>query len=256
MDRRGVHRASGRGIIADTGYGVGGALTGHVFSWDDEATLQARIADGVVGVTQSRPGYAWNFTLDFLRPRLREPSECAWPAPLSLPLHPPAPLDAAAFSSAWREATGYMAVGALGIAFLCMLTKRMHRALKACLRRRAILGIVSAGTSGGREKLQRGVGQPRPSKRRAQAASHFPPSSSEENLDSTGVELDSDEEAEVYSSRSAPIITRKPMPRKPKEKALLASGPVVPFRKARRGSRSCNSVDVNNESADEMLMRG
>lgn len=47
-----VHQASGRGIIADTGYGVGGVSMGHVASWDDEATLLARIADGVVAVTQ------------------------------------------------------------------------------------------------------------------------------------------------------------------------------------------------------------
>ena len=35
-----VHRASGKGIIADTGYGVGGASMGHVVGWDDEATLR------------------------------------------------------------------------------------------------------------------------------------------------------------------------------------------------------------------------
>lgn len=47
-----MHLATGKGIIADTGYGVGGGSTGHVASWDEEEILQLRIADGVVAVTQ------------------------------------------------------------------------------------------------------------------------------------------------------------------------------------------------------------
>ena len=43
----------GRGIIADTGYGVGGISMGHNEQWDDVRHLQDRIADGVVAVTQA-----------------------------------------------------------------------------------------------------------------------------------------------------------------------------------------------------------
>ena len=41
------------GVIADTGYGVGGASQGHDAGWDDPVNLRARIADGVVAVTQA-----------------------------------------------------------------------------------------------------------------------------------------------------------------------------------------------------------
>lgn len=60
-----------RGIIADVGYGVGGGpdQTG-VAAWNDLANLNARIADGVVAITNSLADYSWGSTLKTLRPRL------------------------------------------------------------------------------------------------------------------------------------------------------------------------------------------
>lgn len=60
-----------RGIIADVGYGVGGGpdQTG-VAAWNDLTNLNARIADGVVAITNSLADYSWGNTLKTLRPQL------------------------------------------------------------------------------------------------------------------------------------------------------------------------------------------
>lgn len=60
-----------RGIIADVGYGVGGGpdQTG-VAAWNDLTNLNARIADGVVGITNSLADFSWGNTLRTLRPQL------------------------------------------------------------------------------------------------------------------------------------------------------------------------------------------
>jgi len=60
-----------RGIIADVGYGVGGgADNAGIASWNDAANLNARIADGVVGITNTLADYSWGNTLKTLRPKL------------------------------------------------------------------------------------------------------------------------------------------------------------------------------------------
>ena len=48
-----VHAITGLGIIADTGYGIGGLSHGHDHRWDNMFNLRQRIADGVVAVTQA-----------------------------------------------------------------------------------------------------------------------------------------------------------------------------------------------------------
>lgn len=60
-----------RGIIADVGYGVGGGpdQTG-ISAWNDLTNLNARIADGVVAITNSLADYSWGNTLKTLRPQL------------------------------------------------------------------------------------------------------------------------------------------------------------------------------------------
>jgi hypothetical protein len=55
----GVHNASGKCIIADDGYGTGGGSTGHDATWDDPNNLKARIANGVVAITQKSPKTDW-----------------------------------------------------------------------------------------------------------------------------------------------------------------------------------------------------
>ncbi|HMI89043.1 MAG TPA: hypothetical protein VK550_33425 [Polyangiaceae bacterium] len=63
MTWAGVHRVTGKPILADTGYGAAGSPTGYDPVWDVVANINARIADGVVGVTQYSPGATWPTTL-------------------------------------------------------------------------------------------------------------------------------------------------------------------------------------------------
>ena len=65
---------TGRKIIADTGYGVGGGGTGHNSLYDNVADLTARIKDGVLGVSQVSADYTWGSVLRNIRPQL--PSIC------------------------------------------------------------------------------------------------------------------------------------------------------------------------------------
>lgn len=67
-----LHRLSGRGIIADTGYGVGGKSTTeqqpeHETAWLDPQHLRARIADGVIAVTFANPSSGWSERVNSLR---------------------------------------------------------------------------------------------------------------------------------------------------------------------------------------------
>jgi hypothetical protein len=70
MTWSGVHRVTGKPIIADTGYGVAGAPTGHDAQWDVAANINARIADGVVGISQYNPASAWATTIGQVRPQI------------------------------------------------------------------------------------------------------------------------------------------------------------------------------------------
>ncbi|NLG17264.1 MAG: carbohydrate-binding protein [Fibrobacter sp.] len=66
----GVVSASGKPIIADDGYGVGGGSTGHDPTWDDVNNLKARIADGVCAITQKSPNANWGSTINNLKSSL------------------------------------------------------------------------------------------------------------------------------------------------------------------------------------------
>ena len=70
MTWAGVHQVTGKPILADTGYGVAGSPTGHDPKWDVPANLNARIADGVVGITQYNPASTWPTTITQLRSQL------------------------------------------------------------------------------------------------------------------------------------------------------------------------------------------
>jgi hypothetical protein len=61
---------TGKPILADTGYGVAGTSTGHDAQWDSVANVNARIADGVVGVAQYNPSSNWASTIAQMRPNL------------------------------------------------------------------------------------------------------------------------------------------------------------------------------------------
>lgn len=65
-----VYAATGKPILADAGYDAGGAGTGHNTAWDVVANINARIADGVIGVTQMDAASNYAARLDTIRPQL------------------------------------------------------------------------------------------------------------------------------------------------------------------------------------------
>jgi hypothetical protein len=70
MTWAGVHSVTGKPILADTGYGVAGTSTGHDAQWDSVANINARIAEGVVGISQYNPNSSWASTIGQIRPQL------------------------------------------------------------------------------------------------------------------------------------------------------------------------------------------
>lgn len=67
MTWKSIRDLTGKPILADDGYGVAGASTGHDATWDLPANLNARIADGVVGIAQANPKPDWNATIAAVR---------------------------------------------------------------------------------------------------------------------------------------------------------------------------------------------
>jgi hypothetical protein len=87
-----LHRVTGRGIIADTGYGVGGKLTAEPAleaAWMDEDNLRDRIADGVVAVTYANPGPGWEGKVRRLRAKLPSTRRCFAGSTSAGPRHGP-----------------------------------------------------------------------------------------------------------------------------------------------------------------------
>jgi hypothetical protein len=76
MTWAGVHAASGKPILADTGYGVNGASAGHDAAWDVVANINARMADGVIGISQYNPNSNWANTISSIRSNLKTPDTC------------------------------------------------------------------------------------------------------------------------------------------------------------------------------------
>jgi len=70
MTWKSIHALTGKPIIADDGYGVAGASTGHDVTWDAPANLNARIGDGVVAITQASPKPDWNGVIAGVRGQL------------------------------------------------------------------------------------------------------------------------------------------------------------------------------------------
>jgi len=75
MTWAGVHGVTGKPILADTGYGVAGQSAGHDPAWDVAGNINARIADGVVGINQYNPNSSWGSTIAGLRSQL-DPVPC------------------------------------------------------------------------------------------------------------------------------------------------------------------------------------
>lgn len=81
MTWKSVHDLTHKPIIADDGYGVAGSSTFHDATWDDVNNLKARIADGVVAISQANPKSDWNNTITSLQGQLPKP-ECTTDIPI------------------------------------------------------------------------------------------------------------------------------------------------------------------------------
>jgi hypothetical protein len=76
MTWAGVHGVTGKPILADTGYGAAGASAGEDPNWNVAANINARIADGVISISQYNPGGSWGNTISSIRGQLSTPSVC------------------------------------------------------------------------------------------------------------------------------------------------------------------------------------
>jgi hypothetical protein len=76
MTWRGVSEATGKPILADTGYGVNGSPAGPDAAWDSQANIAARMKDGVVSISQYNPAANWGTTIAGIRAQLEKPTRC------------------------------------------------------------------------------------------------------------------------------------------------------------------------------------
>ena len=63
MTWAGVNQVTGKPILADTGYGVNGSSSGPDPVWDSPTNINARIADGVIGISQYNAASNWGTTI-------------------------------------------------------------------------------------------------------------------------------------------------------------------------------------------------
>ena len=76
MTWAGLHKVTGKPILADTGYGANGISAGPDPAWDVAANINARIADGVVSIAQYNPSATWSTTIAGDRGQLVVPPFC------------------------------------------------------------------------------------------------------------------------------------------------------------------------------------
>ncbi len=70
MTWAGVSRATGKPILADTGYGFNGSSAGPDPAWDSPTNINARMLDGVVSISQYNPASNWGTTIAGVRGQL------------------------------------------------------------------------------------------------------------------------------------------------------------------------------------------
>ena len=76
MTWAGVNQVTGKPILADTGYGVGGSPSGPDPAWDNVTNINARIANGVIGISQYNAASNWGSTISANRSQLNIPRYC------------------------------------------------------------------------------------------------------------------------------------------------------------------------------------
>jgi hypothetical protein len=76
MTWAGVNQVTVKPILADTGYGVNGSSSGPDPVWDSPTNINARIADGVIGISQYNAASSWGTTISSDRAQLNMPRYC------------------------------------------------------------------------------------------------------------------------------------------------------------------------------------
>lgn len=76
MTWSGVSQTTAKAVLADTGYGAAGVSAGHDANWDDVNNLNARLADGVISISQYNPKADWGSTISSIRAQLKTPKFC------------------------------------------------------------------------------------------------------------------------------------------------------------------------------------
>jgi hypothetical protein len=76
MTWAGVSTVTGKPILADTGYGANGVSAGHDANWDNPSYINARMKDGVIGISQYNPSSNWGDTIKRIRSQLGTPKFC------------------------------------------------------------------------------------------------------------------------------------------------------------------------------------
>jgi hypothetical protein len=76
MTWAGVSHATGKPILADTGYGFNGSSAGPDPAWDSATNINARMLDGVVSISQYNPASSWGTTIAGVRGQLAAPIVC------------------------------------------------------------------------------------------------------------------------------------------------------------------------------------
>jgi hypothetical protein len=73
MTWAGLSLTTGKPILADTGYGANGVAVGEDPGWNVAANINARMADGVVSISQYNPTSSWGATVAGVRDQLNTP---------------------------------------------------------------------------------------------------------------------------------------------------------------------------------------
>ncbi len=76
MTWAGVNAVTGKPILADTGYGVNGSAAGPDPAWDNPTNVNARIANGVLSISQYNAASNWGATIASVRSQLNMPRYC------------------------------------------------------------------------------------------------------------------------------------------------------------------------------------
>jgi len=73
MTWAGLSQVTGKPILADTGYGANGAPAGEDQLWNAATNINARIADGVISISQYNATSGWGATVAAVRSQLNAP---------------------------------------------------------------------------------------------------------------------------------------------------------------------------------------